>query len=73
MAEVLILSRFCEPSSELHIAEHFYRQLAMADLLGVPAQKVNEQRLYRAMDQLLPHKDTLQAHLKNRRLLRKLG
>jgi transposase len=66
MAEILVLSRFCEPSSELHIAEHFYRQTAMADLMGVPAQKVNEQRLYRAMDQLLPHKDALQAHLKNR-------
>jgi len=66
MAEVLVLCRYCEPSSELHIAEHFYRQTAMADLLGVPTQKVNEQRLYRAMDQLLPHKDTLQAHLKNR-------
>jgi transposase len=66
MAEVLVLCRFCEPSSELHIAEHFYRQTAMADLLGVPVEKVNEQRLYRAMDQLLSHKDTLQAHLKNR-------
>jgi transposase len=66
MAEILVLSRFCDPSSELHIAEHFYRQTAMADLLGVPAEKVNEQRLYRAMDQLLPHKDKLQSHLKNR-------
>jgi transposase len=66
MAEVLTLCRFCEPSSELYIAEHFYRQTAMSDLLGVPAGKVNEQRLYRAMDRLLPHKDKLQAHLKNR-------
>ena len=66
MAQVLALCRFCEPSSELYIAEHFYRQTALADVLGVPAEKVNEQRLYRAMDQLLPHKDALQTHLKNR-------
>ena len=66
MAQVLVLCRFCEPSSELHIAEHFYGQTALADLLGVPAARVNEQRLYRALDQLLPHKAALEAHLKNR-------
>ena len=66
MALVLVLSRLCDPSSELHIAEHFYRQSALADLLGVPASKVNEQRLYRSLDALLPHKEALETHLKNR-------
>ena len=66
MAEVLVLCRFCRPSSELYIAEHFYRDTAMPDLLGVPARRVNEQRLYRALDQLLPHKQALEVHLKNR-------
>lgn len=66
MTEVLVLCRFCRPSSELYIAEHFYRDTAMADLLGVPAEKINEQRLYRALDQLLPHKQDLEIHLKNR-------
>lgn len=66
MAEALVLCRFCHPSSELYIAEHFYRDTAMADLLGVPAPKVNEQRLYRALDHLLPHKQALEKHLKNR-------
>jgi hypothetical protein len=66
MAEVLVLCRFCQPSSELYIAEHFYRDTAMSDLLGVPAARVNEQRLYRALDQLLPHKEALEIHLKNR-------
>jgi len=66
MATILILARLCQPSSELHIAEHYYRQSAMADLLGVPADKVNEDRLYRALDQLLPQKEALEAHLKNR-------
>ena len=39
---------------------------ALSDLLGVPANKVNEDRLYRSLDQLLPHKEELETHLKNR-------
>lgn len=66
MAQVLVLSRLCDPSSELHIAEHFYRQSALADLLGIPAEKVNDDRLYRALDHLLPHKEALECHLKER-------
>jgi hypothetical protein len=66
MALVLVLGRLCEPSSELHLAEHFYEASALTDLLGVPAEKVNEDRLYRALDQLLPHKEALEKHLKER-------
>jgi transposase len=66
MALVLILCRLCEPSSELHIAEHFYAQSALADLLGISPEKVNEQRLYRALDAILPHKEALEMFLKNR-------
>jgi len=66
MVTVLILSRLCHPSSELHIAEHDYPDSALADLLGVPAEQVNDDRLYRALDALLPHKRALEVHLKNR-------
>ena len=66
MAQILILARLCDPASELHIAERFYEASALSDLLGVPANKVNEDRLYRALDQLLPHKEELERHLKNR-------
>ena len=66
MAQILILARLCHPSSELHIAERFYEASALSDLLGVPASKVNEDRLYRSLDQLLPHKEELEKHLKNR-------
>jgi transposase len=66
MALILILARLCDPSSELRIAEHFYEASALSDLLGVPANKVNEDRLYRCLDQLLPHKEELERHLKNR-------
>ncbi len=66
IATILVICRLCRPSSELHIAEHYYQSTALADLLGVPAAKVNHHRLYRALDQLLPHKTALESHLKNR-------
>ena len=66
MAAVLVLCRLCEPSSELHIAEQLYRHTAIADLLGVPVEKINEQRLYRALDKLLVHKEALEIFLKHR-------
>ena len=66
MALVLVICRLCNPSSELHIAEHFYRKSALAQLLGVPAAKVYHTRLYRALDRLLPHKEKLEAFLKTR-------
>jgi len=66
MALILVLSRLCDPASELHIAEHFYANSALSDLLGVAAEKINEQRLYRALDSLLPHKEELEIFLKSR-------
>ena len=66
MAAILVIARLCEPSSELHIAEDWYRRTALSDLLGVPEERVNDDRLYRALDQLLPHKQALEAHLKQR-------
>jgi transposase len=66
MSLVLVICRLCDPSSELRIAEHWYDRSAMPDLLGVAAEKVNDDRLYRALDELLPHKAALEAHLKQR-------
>ena len=66
MASVLMICRLCNPSSELIIAEHYYPSTAMPDLLGIPAEKINQQRLYRALDKLLPHKEALEKHLKER-------
>ena len=66
MALVLVICRLCDPSSELRIAEHLYERSAMPDLLGVGAQKINDDRLYRALDELLPHKAALERHLQNR-------
>jgi hypothetical protein len=66
MASVRVIARLCEPSSELHIAEDFFRRTALEDPLGLAAAKVNDNRLYRALDRLLPHKDALEQHLKER-------
>ena len=66
MGKILILCRLCHPSSELYIAEHFFEQTALSELLGVSKEKVNEDRLYRALDKLEPHKGALEKHLKER-------
>lgn len=66
MASILALMRLCEPSSELQIAEHLYERNALADVIGVSPEKVNDDRLYRALDKLLPHKVELEKHLKGR-------
>jgi transposase len=66
MAAVLVTARFCEPSSELHIAEDWYRRTALGDLLQLGEEEVNKDRLYRALDHLLVHKHALEAHLSKR-------
>lgn len=66
LACVLTIARFCEPSSELYIAEQFYGHTALADLMGIPNERVYDNRLYRALDKLLPHKEALEKHLKQR-------
>lgn len=66
MAAILVIARLCDPSSELHIAQDWYRRTALQDLLGVPAERVNDDRLYRALDKLLPHKAALETHLRRR-------
>jgi len=66
MAAVLVIARLCEPSSELHIAEDWYRRTALEDVLGLAEERVNEDRLYRALDQLLPHKEAIEQHLVKR-------
>jgi transposase len=66
MAAILVLARFCAPSSELQIAEFWYGKTALDDMMGVSADKINDDRLYRALDALLPHKDALCSHLQKR-------
>ena len=66
VAAILTIARFCEPSSELHIETTWYRQTALEDLLHVRPEKVHTDRLYAGLDELLPHKETIEKHLKGR-------
>lgn len=63
---LLVIGRLCEPSSELHVAERWYRTTALEDLLGVAPESVYDERLYRALDRLLPHKAAIETHLVKR-------
>jgi transposase len=59
------VARFCEPSSDWAIADSFYPKTALGDLLGIPAEKVYENRLYRGLDAVLPTRQALFSHLKS--------
>jgi transposase len=59
MACILAVARFCQPGSELALAERWYGGTALEDLLGVPAEKINDDRLYRALDRILPHREEI--------------
>ncbi|HEX9146817.1 MAG TPA: IS1634 family transposase [Candidatus Binatia bacterium] len=63
---ILVIGRLCEPSSELHVAEQWYRTTALQDLLGVAVEDIYDERLYRALDRLLPHKEAVEKHLVKR-------
>src|SRR5260370_4223543 len=66
MGAVPVRARLGEPSSELQIAEDWYRRTALADLLQLGDEEVNKDRLYRGLDHLLAHKAALEAHLSKR-------
>ena len=63
---ILVICRLLNPSSELYIAEHFYKSTALSDLLGVADDRINDDRLYRGLDKLLPKKNELETYLKNK-------
>ena len=63
---LLVIARLCEPSSELYVAEKWYRTTALEDLLGVSAESIYDERLYRALDRLLPHKEAIEKQLVER-------
>jgi transposase len=66
VAAVLAINRLCAPGSELAIEQRWFPSTALDDLLGVEASKINDTRLYRCLDRILPHKTKLERHLKDR-------
>ena len=66
VAAVLAINRLCAPGSELAIEERWYPSTALDDLLGIEEGKINDTRLYRCLDHILPQKIKLEQHLKQR-------
>jgi transposase len=63
---ILTLARFCGQKSELEVAERWYAESALEDLLGVNRAQINDSRLYRGLDVLHAHKERLCQHLLKR-------
>src|ERR1700676_513725 len=66
VAALLAINRLCAPGSELAIEQRWYPSTALDDLLGIAEGKINDTRLYRCLDRILPHKTKLERHLKER-------
>src|SRR6202162_4784130 len=66
VAAVLAINRLCAPGSELAIEERWYPSTALDDLLEIEEGKINDTRLYRCLERILPHKTKLEQHLKQR-------
>jgi transposase len=66
IAALLTINRLCAPGSELAVEQRWYPSTALDDLLGIEEGKINDTRLYRCLDHILPHKTKLERHLKDR-------
>ena len=66
VAAVLTAGKFCGQASELGVAEEWYARTALEDLSGIAPELINDDRLYRGLDQLGRHKDRLCEHLMER-------
>ena len=66
VAALLAINRLCAPGSELAIEQRWYPSTALDDLLEMEEGKINDTRLYRCLDHILPHKTKLERHLKER-------
>lgn len=64
MAALHAIARLCEPSSDLAIADSFFAKTALDDLLGIDGDKLYDNRLYRALDAMLPCREALFTHLR---------
>jgi transposase len=61
--ELLAVNRLCAPRSELFIHEKWFGQTAMDLLLDSDGSVAEKDRLYRCLDRILAHKETLERHL----------
>jgi transposase len=61
-----VVAQVAAPSSELAVVERFVGSTALADLLGIDEERIDDNRLLRLLDQVLPLRLALGAHLKQR-------
>src|SRR6202158_2704064 len=66
VAALLAINRLCAPGSELAVEQRWYPSTALDDLLAIEEGKINDTRLYRRLDRILPHKTKWERHLKDR-------
>lgn len=66
IAALLAINRLCSPGSELAVEQRWYPATALDDLLEMEKGKINDTRLYRCLDRILPYKTKLERHLKER-------
>jgi transposase len=66
VVELLAVNRLCAPRSELSVHEKWFAQTAMDLLLDTDACVAEKDRLYRALDRMIDHKEALEQHLATR-------
>jgi len=64
--QTLVCYRLIDPGSEWRLHRQWFEQSAMADLLGADDSLAEKNALYRCLDRLLPHKEALFSHLRQR-------
>jgi transposase len=64
--QTLVCYRLIDPGSEWRLHRQWFEQSAMADLLGADYALVEKNTLYRCLDKLVPHKEALFSHLRQR-------
>src|ERR1700730_5814931 len=62
IAALHTINRLCAPGSEVAVEQRWYPSTALDDLLGIEECKINDTRLYRCLDRILPHKAKLEGH-----------
>ena len=64
--QALTVYRLLDPGSEWRLHRQWFAASAMPDLLGAGFERAEIHKLYRCLDQLLPHKRALFSHLQTR-------
>jgi transposase len=64
--ELLTVNRLCDPQSELGVHQRWFGTTAMDVVLGTDDAVAAKDRLYRALDKAIEHKEALETHLGQR-------